>query len=192
MPGRRWDDDGATALLYTLILHRDSVTCTYPVTQLMALALCTWIEEKHGLSPQIKWPNDVMIHKRKIAGILVEGEGAYYLSGMGVNLQQRDFLPDYRHPAISLAEAGAQPGTPEEELEGILQILESYLEEPPSIDAINSRLHHKNQQIALVLGDPSKKNIVEGTVLDLQTDGALRMRLKGGEEQVIYSGEINR
>ncbi|PIE04356.1 MAG: biotin--[acetyl-CoA-carboxylase] ligase, partial [Spirochaetales bacterium] len=102
--GRRWLDDGS-ALLFTVILEKNRVTAVYPPTQLMALCLCRYLEKAHRLTAEIKWPNDVLVSGGKIAGILVEASGGFYLGGMGVNISQREFTQPLRRPAVSLASA---------------------------------------------------------------------------------------
>ena len=93
VPGRIWVDDGEGDLLFTVILRKSRITPRYPLTQLLALTLCRHLENAHGLSPEIKWPNDVYVDGGKISGILVETEGDFYLAGMGLNIQQRVFPP---------------------------------------------------------------------------------------------------
>ena len=114
MPGRRWEN-GDAAILFTLILRRDSVSSAYPLTQLLALALCRRLEGAYGVPVRIKWPNDVLADSRKIAGILVETQGEFYLAGIGLNVE----VPapagsggDLRLPAAGLAEWAAPPPAP--------------------------------------------------------------------------------
>lgn len=114
MPGRRWEN-GEAAILFTLILRRDSVSSAYPLTQLLALALCRRLEGAYGVPVRIKWPNDVLADSRKIAGILVETQGEFYLAGIGLNVEAP--VPagpggDLRRPAAGLAEWAAPPPAP--------------------------------------------------------------------------------
>ena len=114
MPGRRWEN-GDAAILFTLILRRDSVRAAYPLTQLLALALCRRLEGAYGVPVRIKWPNDVLADSRKIAGILVETQGEFYLAGIGLNVKvpaPADPGVDLRLPAAGLAEWAAPPPPP--------------------------------------------------------------------------------
>lgn len=58
---------------------------------------------KRGLSPEIKWPNDVLVGGRKLAGILCERQGDRIIVGIGVNVSQTDFAPEIADKATSLA-----------------------------------------------------------------------------------------
>lgn len=89
---RSWVDLGGDNLFLTIILKpSDTFNDVYPnLTQYMSVVLCE-IFEQYGISPEIKWPNDVQINGRKIAGILSETvmsgsclEGI--VLGVGVNL----------------------------------------------------------------------------------------------------------
>ena len=82
-----------------------------PLTALTAVAVSRAVERLGGTSPDIKWPNDLVLNGRKVCGILTElsveaesGHVAYVVAGMGVNCRQRaeDFPPELRQIAGSL------------------------------------------------------------------------------------------
>lgn len=91
--GRTWVDTGEQNLFMTLVLKPfNTLHPIYPnFTQFLSVVLALVLEEEYGLTPQIKWPNDVLINNKKIAGILSEGttKGSEFLGlalGLGVNL----------------------------------------------------------------------------------------------------------
>ena len=200
--GRRWVDDGGGALLFTLVLHKSCIKVSYPPTQLLALALCRRMEKGFGLSPRIKWPNDVLVAGAKIAGIIVEMEGDYLLAGMGVNLLQKKFPSDLRSPAISLEQAIFRDSSPEEknpqlpvpspseELLPLLKEIEAHIEESPDIGEIEARIYGLREAVTVRLGDPSRGEVLNGTLSGLKDDGALLITSGDGNQQAIYSGEI--
>jgi len=196
--GRRWIDDDGGALLFTLILKKSFITVSYPLTQLMALALCRRLEKGFGLTPRIKWPNDVLVDGKKISGILVEMEGDYYLAGMGMNVFQTEFPSELRRPAISLAQVVSQkqPGKTSlcslsEEMNLILMEIENHIGISPGIEEVESRLLGLHQMVDVLLGDPSRRDTLSGTIAGLQNDGALLIKSKDGEIRAVYSGEID-
>lgn len=88
------------------------------LTAYVAVAVCEGIEAATGLSPQIKWTNDIVLEGRKLCGILtemsIEGESGalqYIVTGIGINANQRleDFPPDIRDMAGSLAMCKGEP-----------------------------------------------------------------------------------
>lgn len=195
LPGRSWEDDGKGSLLFTLVLDRNTVPSGPPLTQILALALCRRLENEYGLSPRIKWPNDVLVDGKKIAGILVETEGSYFLAGMGINILQTGFSEELRRPAISLAlametSAEALPSDPQEELPGLLAEIGEIIEKTVSISELESRLTGLGQSVVVVLGDPGRGETIRGTISGLQQDGALLLSFEGGETKAVYSGEL--
>lgn len=91
--GRTWVDTGEENLFMTLVLKPfKDLNPIYPnFTQYLSVILALVLEEEYNLKPQIKWPNDVLINGKKIAGILSEGttKGTEFLGlalGLGVNL----------------------------------------------------------------------------------------------------------
>ncbi len=190
LPGRQWVN-GHQSLLFTLIFDQKTHRETYPFTQVMALALCRHLEKAHGLRPQIKWPNDVLLEGHKTAGILVESLDRFYLAGMGLNLVFEGDENDFRLPAAGLSDhIGRRPDT-DEELAGILEELNHLINNPARIEDLMSRLAFMNQEVKVRLGDPSRKETQQGRVLGLNRDGSLLLTIGRNRLFSVYSGEID-
>ena len=190
LPGRQWVD-GNQSLLFTLILDQKTHYETYPFTQVMALALCRHLEKAHGLRPQIKWPNDVLLEGHKTAGILVESLGGFYLAGMGLNLVFEGGGNDFKLPATGLSDhIGRYPDT-DEELAGILEELNQLINKPGRIEDLTSRLAFMNQVVKVRLGDPSRNETQQGKILGLNRDGSLLLNTDRSRLFSVYSGEID-
>jgi BirA family transcriptional regulator, biotin operon repressor / biotin---[acetyl-CoA-carboxylase] ligase len=119
--GRTWTAPPGRALLMSLVLRLDDPT-------LVPLAAGVAVAEAAGDAARIKWPNDVLVDGRKIAGILVEGrprEG-WAVLGIGVNvaIDPGDFPPDLRETAGTL---GRDPAEVEAALADVLAALERWL-----------------------------------------------------------------
>lgn len=93
--GRHWEAPRGTSLLMTWLLRPDlPVEESYRAVMLCGLAACEAVEALTGLNVQIKWPNDLQVRGRKLAGLLpdsaIMGERTeYVLIGMGLNVNQR-------------------------------------------------------------------------------------------------------
>ncbi|PIZ25632.1 MAG: biotin--[acetyl-CoA-carboxylase] ligase, partial [Chloroflexi bacterium CG_4_10_14_0_8_um_filter_57_5] len=72
--GRKWVTPPGAALAFSLVLRpRPVERDVIPLySALGALAVVSALEEKYGLKPEIKWPNDVLVRGRKLCGILAE------------------------------------------------------------------------------------------------------------------------
>lgn len=109
--GRSWITPAGEAIMMSLLLKPQIRPETAPMlTLVMALAVCSAIEEETGLSAQIKWPNDIVVDNHKVCGILTEMnmESDYIrdvVIGIGINTNQPtsdSFAEEFREHATSL------------------------------------------------------------------------------------------
>ena len=92
--GRSWDDAPGAAILVSVLLQPPSERHLPELSLVAALAAAETVEIATGLSAQVKWPNDVMLNRRKVAGILSELSDGMVVVGIGMNVNQtRDQLP---------------------------------------------------------------------------------------------------
>jgi len=117
--GRTWFARPGSALLYSALLRPLGDRPLLPLA--VPLAVCDAAESLAALTCAVKWPNDVWVGTRKLAGVLIEsrferGGGGWAVIGIGLNLSVgRDELPEeLRETATSLAiETGSAPSAPE-------------------------------------------------------------------------------
>jgi BirA family transcriptional regulator, biotin operon repressor / biotin---[acetyl-CoA-carboxylase] ligase len=102
--GRAWDAPAGAALLCSIVLHPPPERHAPELTLVGAIAAAEAIEGATGLTAQIKWPNDVMLNRRKVGGVLGELRDGVVTLGVGINVNQtREELPaDFRTPPASL------------------------------------------------------------------------------------------
>jgi BirA family biotin operon repressor/biotin-[acetyl-CoA-carboxylase] ligase len=102
--GRRWEAPPGTALTFSVLLRPPVGAPIQQLSLVGGLAVAETVEDALDLSAQIKWPNDVMINRRKVGGILAEARDGIVVLGIGLNVNQtREQLPaDARVPAASL------------------------------------------------------------------------------------------
>lgn len=107
---RKWHDFGNENLFLTIVIKpNDNSLKNMPnMTQYLSVILSMVLEEYYNLEPQIKWPNDILVNNKKIAGILAEGTtcGNNFLGlalGVGVNLNTpKEKLELIDKPATSI------------------------------------------------------------------------------------------
>ena len=85
--GRRWVAPPGSSLLVSVLLHPPAERHLPELSLVAALAAAEAIEGATGLSTQIKWPNDVMLNRRKVAGILAELSDGAVVVGIGMNVE---------------------------------------------------------------------------------------------------------
>lgn len=176
--GRRWSAPAGRALLASLVL-RDPPS-------LLPLAAAVAVAEVAGDAATIKWPNDVLLDGRKVAGILVEGrpQERWAVLGIGINvaLRPEDLPVDLRASAGSL---GLAPGDVEPVLARLLAALERWL--PASgaqvLEAWRARDALAGRAVTWTGGT--------GRAAGIDGDGRLVVELPGGGRTALDAGEVH-
>jgi BirA family biotin operon repressor/biotin-[acetyl-CoA-carboxylase] ligase len=183
----------------TLIHRSERPQPEWPsATLTAALSVCRALEQL-GFSPEAKWPNDLLLSGRMVAGILAETEGRALLIGIGINVlhEETDFSDEIRPRATSIRiearslRLGAPP-----DREAVLRCLLLHLREdlevlegdgPRSIlDAIWERSLVRDRRIAVRL---LSGEILEGRAVGLGPVGELLVRTPG-ETVAVVSGTV--
>ncbi len=196
---RKWFTPKGTALAFSLILRPSEAESTHPARTvgLGALAL-TATCLKFGLGAQIKWPNDVLLGRKKTAGILVEsvwtGEALdAMVLGMGVNVLAASVPPAdlVIFPATSLE---SELGHPVDRADILREILSAFLlwriklGTDEFLKAWEDALAFRGEQVQIFKGDESP---FMGELLGLAPDGGLRLRDTNDSILTIQFGEIH-
>jgi BirA family biotin operon repressor/biotin-[acetyl-CoA-carboxylase] ligase len=87
--GRRWTAPPRTAVLLSMLLRPPPERRASELSLVGGVAVALTVERALGLASQIKWPNDVMVNRRKVAGVLAETREAAVVLGVGLNVNQR-------------------------------------------------------------------------------------------------------
>src|SRR5918911_1439699 len=125
--GRRWVAPSGTSLLCSVLLRPSVEPARLPELSLVAGAACAEaVAEVAGVEAEVKFPNDVLVGGRKVAGVLAEASDGRVVLGVGVNVnQERGELPeDARTPASSLLVESGEPVDRAELLVTLLERLE--------------------------------------------------------------------
>lgn len=102
--GRAWEAPPGTAVLCSVLLRPPSGRRVAELSLAAGVAVAETVEAELKLSAQIKWPNDVLVNRKKVAGVLAEAVADVVVLGVGLNVNQtRTDLPaDARVPPASL------------------------------------------------------------------------------------------
>lgn len=102
--GRVWLDSPGMSALFSVLIREADVRLLQFVGMIGALAVLEVLEERFGLSGQVKWPNDVLVAGRKIAGVLAEADKSRttLAVGIGINVNQEAFEEDLLETATSM------------------------------------------------------------------------------------------
>ncbi|MFH1269959.1 MAG: biotin--[acetyl-CoA-carboxylase] ligase [Candidatus Omnitrophota bacterium] len=194
--GRDWFSPAHKGIYLSLILRPDIAPNQTPLLTLMvAVGICEAIKEKTGLTCQIKWPNDILVHHKKLGGILTELSAEIDLSrfivaGVGLNVNNdKKTLPA---SATSLKEQTKGSVSRVELLQEILRkIEENYLifqkkGGRPIIDKWREWSMSLGRRIRVVF----QKEHIEGQAVDIDADGGLLVRNDSGLIHKVMAGDV--
>lgn len=92
--GRPWEAPASSAILCSVLLKPPAQRAAQELSLVAGLAVAETVEQALGLAVQLKWPNDVMVNRRKVAGVLAEASKGIVVLGIGLNVnQKREQLP---------------------------------------------------------------------------------------------------
>lgn len=177
--GRTWTAPAGRALLCSLVI-RDP-------PRLLPLIAGVAVAEVVGAGAQLKWPNDVLLNARKVAGILVEGrpQERWAVVGIGLNvaIEAGDFPPELRDTAGTL---GLPANAIEPTLEALLRALDRWLaaREPAVLDGFRASDALRDQPVRWAGGDGRAAGIDDAGRLVVVTAGG-PVSLDAGEVHLI-------
>lgn len=176
--GRRWIAPAGTALLLSLVVREADA--------LLPLRAGLAVADLAGERALVKWPNDVLLDSRKVAGVLVEGrpQEGWSIVGIGVNVavDPAALGPELRNTAGTL---GRRATELEPALDELLAALQRRLAERPA--SVLAALRARDA----LLGRPVAWGGRAGTGAGLDDEGGLRVQLPGGGVTVLRTGEVH-
>ncbi len=101
--GRSWEAPPGKALLFSILLRPPEGRNIAEISLVAGVAVADALERTLGLAVQLKWPNDVMLRRRKVAGCLAEARDGVVVLGIGINVNQsREELPPTAGSVLTL------------------------------------------------------------------------------------------
>jgi BirA family biotin operon repressor/biotin-[acetyl-CoA-carboxylase] ligase len=187
--GRRWDDVPGHSLLFSLLLRPPTGSLAQDLSLVVGLAVAEAVEESRDAAG-IKWPNDVLLRGRKVAGVLLESWEGVVVCGIGVNVSQtEDELPsDTPVPAGSLATVAGDAPDRAALLASLLEILEHRYDAwrrsglAPLLDELEARNVLRGREVRIA-GEV-------GTAGRIAPDGRLTLLRDDGTTLLVGSGEV--
>lgn len=101
--GHQWHSEDPGGLYLSIILRLDIAPALLPIlTMALGLAVQRAVNDLAHVSTDLRWPNDVLLNNRKLAGILAQSAEGALIAGIGLNVNQSEFPPDLTEIATSL------------------------------------------------------------------------------------------
>ncbi|OMC68518.1 biotin--[acetyl-CoA-carboxylase] ligase [Paenibacillus sp. FSL H7-0326] len=198
--GRKWFSPAGKGIWMSLVLRPELPIRYMPqLTLLTGVAVCKAIRSVTGAEAAIKWPNDILIHGKKVCGILLESatednKVKYCIAGIGidVNLSAEDYPEELTEIATSLK---LETGHTIDRALLIAEILNEmellynrYTSE--GFTPIQVEWEEHSVSIGQAVRTETLTETIQGVAKRLDPSGGLVIAAPSGEERVVYSGEV--
>jgi BirA family transcriptional regulator, biotin operon repressor / biotin---[acetyl-CoA-carboxylase] ligase len=198
--GRKWFSPPYVNLYLSVILRPSlPVSEAAQLTLMAAVALREAIGSYSCEAPVIKWPNDILIQGRKIAGVLIESSCTadsveFVIIGIGINVNsRRDLMPEsIRDRATSLLAINGAPVTREDLLRGLIQAIDrcyGILQERGFSAIAREWEAHFGLRGRTVKAEAGDHTFI-GTAKGIDRDGALLVERENGKVERVIAGDV--
>jgi BirA family biotin operon repressor/biotin-[acetyl-CoA-carboxylase] ligase len=176
--GHSWHSASGVGLYCSIVLEP---------APLLTLALGLAAAEAIGVLCDLRWPNDILVGEKKLAGILVQLVEGKAIAGIGINLNHTDFPPEL--DATSLKIVTGREHSRDELLDRLLPAVETYAAlAPDDILRLFTRASSYAAGRRVVVHVPD--GIIHGTTRGLDPDGYLIVRKDDGTDTLILAGGV--
>jgi BirA family transcriptional regulator, biotin operon repressor / biotin---[acetyl-CoA-carboxylase] ligase len=182
--GHSWHSAPGDGIYCSLVLPQAPL-----LTLALGLATHTAIFEATGLVCDLRWPNDLMLGGRKVAGILVQAAGRTAIAGIGINVNHTAFPDDVSSLATSLRLEAGRPLGREEILLALLPAVESMLAQDQGA-ILESFTHLSSYASGRRVEVHQPEGILQGTTVGLDPAGFLIVRQEDGTDTLIVAGGV--
>jgi len=196
--GRQWLSPAGKGIWLSLVLRPDLRPAQAPrITLAAAVALSLAIQQATGIRAGIKWPNDLYLNGRKVAGILTElkaeADRIHYIvlgAGVNANLKEEDLPGSFLRKATSLL---MELGRPVSRLELVKDFLTQLDLIYPLVGSNFETVLKSWKELSITLGREVKVTSpweqINGLARDLTDEGALIV-WDGRTEHIVYAGDV--
>lgn len=198
--GRSWVSPHGTSIYMTILLRPEVSPNQAPMlTLVMGLSVAEGIRKVCGVDAAIKWPNDIVVNKKKVCGILTEMATEmeyinYAVIGVGINVNQQEFPEEIHNVATSLRIATESSYKRSEIIAAVLEMFEENYETFIKTGdlsglrkAYNDILINQGQDVKVL--EPG--NEYEARAEGINETGELIVTLPDGSKRNIFAGEVS-
>ena len=190
--GRFWISPKNEGLYLSFILRKPKEKLSQLVPLTLALAVHRCVKE-YSYNASIKWPNDVLLGEKKVAGCLVESKKDLLVAGIGINLNNAADSFTKEMGATSIKAACRKTPDPVKFRKKLFKEFESLFDEleKNGTGEIIKELRENCSTIGKSASFVSGGQIIEAAAKDIDSLGGLIIERPDGKIEVLYTGEIS-
>lgn len=199
--GRTWVSEPDAGLYFSIILRPTLPPESLPLITLMAGVAVNETLTELGLSPDIKWVNDVLIDEKKISGILAEttmtDRGLAVVLGIGINIRRTNFPPELAGRATSIEDLVSNPEkipSPAKLAAKLTEAIRRFYAQLTAPGGAEATIGEWQSRSSYFSGKRvtvrSFDETLTGTTEGLEPNGALRLQKNDGEVVTIQAGDV--
>ena len=197
--GRKWHSERAAGIYVTLLLRPKLAPVQAPLLTMMAgLSAHAAVQALAGLEVDLKWPNDLLIHGKKVGGILTEmhaepGQIRFVIVGIGLNVNQEEFPGELSSKATSLR---AETGKPQSRMELLVRLLREFESDynrflREGVASVVARFesissYAKGKRVRVTNGTETYAGVTAG----LGPEGLLQVQRDDGRMMTVIAGDV--
>ncbi|CAN5581798.1 biotin--[acetyl-CoA-carboxylase] ligase [soil metagenome] len=199
--GRQWISENSTDISLSLIkkfrISIDKMHLINFYTSYLIQLTLSELYSKNDLRIVLKWPNDILMNKKKVCGILLDvqdlnAEKKKFIIGIGINCNTTEFSTEIISKATSLKK---ETGNEVSREDIIVRFVKNFYDNLSVLNEPN-KLMNKWRENTEIIGKEIKFRMLEdgeeitGKVNNIENDGGLKIEISPGNFNVYYSGQI--
>ncbi len=186
--GRGWEAPPGASLLVSVLLRPSLAPERTPlVSMACGVAMAEAVTRVAGFAPRLKWPNDLVVGDRKLAGILAERDADAIVVGAGVNVAWQELPPDLADTATA---CNLETGRTVDRRE----LLDAYLAEldrrSDDLDGIVAEYRARLATLGRRVRVERPGDELVGRAVDIGDTGGLRIESDGGDVVDVHVGDV--
>jgi len=186
--GRTWVAPPGASLLVSVLLRPSLAPDRAQLVSIGAgLAMADAVERVVGFAPALKWPNDLLVDDKKLAGLLAEADPDAVVVGVGVNVEWHDFPPEVAETATACNLVAGRTVDRDAILDAFLDGLAArYRDFEGVLPEYRARLSTLGRRVRVETGTGT----LTGTAVDVGESGELLVEPDGADRVAVHAGDV--
>jgi BirA family transcriptional regulator, biotin operon repressor / biotin---[acetyl-CoA-carboxylase] ligase len=186
--GRSWVAPPGASLLVSVLVRPSLVPDRAQLVSIAAgMAMADAVQRVAGFAPALKWPNDLLVEDKKLAGLLAEADGGAVVVGIGVNVEWHDFPPEVAETATACNVVAARAVDREQLLE---MFLDRFAARCDRFEDVLSDYRARLSTLGRRVRVETATDEFIGTAVDVGERGELLIEQDGDTQVAVHAGDV--